>query len=171
MTSKYKSRHPGWSLQNIRASAVACSLTGASSESAFVIPRLRSEAVSLLIFSLFVRYLTFCFQRRFFCASNKVTDSPNDTERMAWSATTPLKPKEGLNGPPQASLVEEGKVISLPTCRRQVGRLGMTKGGALSFGCDAGSSEQQVPPLRYAPVGMTNYLRHEPLGTSVTGSE
>ena len=26
--------------------------------------------------------------------------APNDTEGMAWSATTPLKPKEGLNGHP-----------------------------------------------------------------------
>jgi hypothetical protein len=39
------------------------------------------------------------------------------------------------------------------------GTLGMTKGRvALSFGVVAGSNEQQVPPLRYAPVGMTNLL-------------
>ena len=35
--------------------------------------------------------------------------------------------------------------------------LGMTKGRvALPFRFDAAVNEQQVPPLRYAPVGMTN---------------
>jgi hypothetical protein len=34
--------------------------------------------------------------------------------------------------------------------------VGMTKGGAaLSFRFDAADDKQQVPPLRYAPVGMT----------------
>jgi hypothetical protein len=35
----------------------------------------------------------------------------------------------------------------------------MTKGRtAYPFGSVAGLNEQQVPPLRYAPVGMTNLL-------------
>ncbi len=37
--------------------------------------------------------------------------------------------------------------------------LGMTKGGvALSFRFDAADNKQQVPPLRFAPVGMTRLL-------------
>ncbi len=32
--------------------------------------------------------------------------APNDTERRIGSATTPLKPKEGLNGPPKLCLVD-----------------------------------------------------------------
>ena len=38
--------------------------------------------------------------------------------------------------------------------------LGMTKGRvALPFGFDDVEDEQQVPPLRFAPVGMTHLLR------------
>jgi hypothetical protein len=36
---------------------------------------------------------------------NKVTGSRDDTDRRVGSATTPLKPKEGLNGPPKLCLV------------------------------------------------------------------
>jgi len=39
--------------------------------------------------------------------------APNDTVRRVGSATTPLKPKEGLNGPPQAFLVGELGNLSL----------------------------------------------------------
>ena len=60
--------------------------------------------------------------------------APNDTEQRVGSATTPLKPKEGLNGgPPQASFGH----FSVSTCSRQVEMLGMTKGrGGASIRCD-----------------------------------
>jgi hypothetical protein len=38
-------------------------------------------------------------------ASRKSGYAPNDTDRRVGSATTPLKPKEGLNGPPKLCLV------------------------------------------------------------------
>ena len=49
-----------------------------------------------------------------------------DTEQMVGSATTPLKPKEGLNGP-RIFLGVGNWVISPSTCRRQVRLLGMTQ--------------------------------------------
>jgi hypothetical protein len=52
------------------------------------------------------------------------------------------------------------------TCRRQVKLLRMNKWASGRVG--GRSSEQQVPPLRYAPVGMTIHLRylHSPWSTS-----
>jgi hypothetical protein len=64
--------------------------------------------------------------------------------------SNPLKPKHGLNGPPNWLLPVERN------CRSSAS-LGMTKGREVfPFKAVVRLTEPQVPPLRYAPVGMTN---------------
>jgi hypothetical protein len=48
----------------------------------------------------------------------------------------------------------------------------MTKGRvALPFGSDAAGDEQQIPPLRYAPVGMTKERVALPLRSDAADDE
>jgi hypothetical protein len=60
-----------------------------------------------------------------------------------------------------AAFLNESSIRGFVQCSvaGNTGPVGMTKGrAALPFRFDDGDDEQQVPPLRYAPVGMTLLL-------------
>ena len=63
------------------------------------------------------------FALRFHCVLNLRPQvySPNDTAPMGWVATTPLEPKEGLNGPPKISCRRQESSVLRPSVRQPLG--------------------------------------------------